>query len=227
MSTCLSCSVSSFSAGSSSRWQGFRRSLPAVAASAGNLSVDLASDDWQLQRAGELLERRYGEAGLQMWSTGEAHHLSALALIDRQAVGTLSLRCDGQDGLFADAQYGQELDALRADGARIGEFCRLAVDSCLPVVHVLSELAAVLISQVGDLTDVIMETHPRHAAFYCELLGFARLGPVRACQRVGAPAQLLHRRIATSAPAPLSQRAQALLRRLTSACQLADVAAAR
>ncbi|MDQ8023538.1 MAG: hypothetical protein REI94_16990 [Moraxellaceae bacterium] len=225
MSTCLSRSSPLFPPASNGRWHGARRQESAVAG-AGGLSVDLAHEDWQVRRAGELLARRYGEAGLRTWSAGEARHLSALALLGPQAVGTLSLRCDGGDGLFADAQYGQELDALRADGARIGEFCRLAVDSCLPIVHVLGELAAVLISHVGDLTDVVMETHPRHAAFYCELLGFRRLGPVRTCQRVGAPAQLLHRSITDSTP-PLSQRAQALLRRLSAACQLPELAVAR
>ena len=191
-----------------------RASLRSLSYGHTTLQVGIARERWQIMSASELIAKRYGQAGLQVWSPGELSCVSALAVHEGQAAATLSLRQDGMEGLFADAQYGAELRHLRASGARIGEFCRFAVDTCVPIVQVLGELAAELVRHAGDVTDLIMETHPRHATFYCALLGFTRLGPVRTCERVGAPGQLLHRSVAVDRPGRISRRAQALLERI-------------
>ena len=44
-------------------------------------------------------------------------------------------------------------------------------------------------------TDLVMEVNPRHAPYYRRLWGYRQLGELRQCQRVEAPAVLLHREV--------------------------------
>ena len=41
-------------------------------------------------------------------------------------------------------------------------------------------------------TDILIEINPRHRAFYERLLEFEQLGSERICERVNAPAILMH-----------------------------------
>ena len=44
-------------------------------------------------------------------------------------------------------------------------------------------------------SDAVIEVNPRHARYYQRTLGFRQIGELRQCQRVEAPAVLLHRRL--------------------------------
>ena len=43
-----------------------------------------------------------------------------------------------------------------------------------------------------EATDVVIEVNPRHVRYYQRAFGFRAFGAERRCERVGAPARLLH-----------------------------------
>ena len=130
-----------------------------------------------------------------------------LALLAEDEAGrdaaTMTLVCDGQQGLPADAVFGDELRGLRRQGRRLAEGVRLAIrPEHLFSEHLFRGMLALLYlygTRVRAATDLIVEINPRHVAYYRRLFGFQLLGPERPCPRVqGAPARLL---VLTS-PAP-------------------------
>ncbi|HEX5127989.1 MAG TPA: hypothetical protein VFW00_14680, partial [Rhodocyclaceae bacterium] len=160
--------------------------------------VGVAATDWQFTQAHALVSRQYRRAGYlepQAPSSSSASPLVALALRntlggggESQALGTVALRCDGPSGLLADEQYRSTLDVMRAQGSRLAECGRLAVDAAAPFITVLGQLVrtvAHIAREERNVTDVVALCHPRHAHFYCRTLGFARLGELSFCQYVG------------------------------------------
>jgi hypothetical protein len=95
--------------------------------------------------------------------------------------------------LPADENFREQLDILRGQGRRLCEPSRLAIDAGVTkrvfasMIHVSYLYAHVL----NGFSDYVIEVNPRHVAFYQRMLGFERVGPVRQCSRVGAPAVLL------------------------------------
>jgi hypothetical protein len=113
-----------------------------------------------------------------------------------QAVGTVSLVLDSEDGLPCDEIYGPELAALRSQGRRLLEVTRLAINQThahsKQLLTLLCNAPFVYGAQVADCTDLVIEVNPRHVAYYVRLLKFDILGSERECPRVqGAPAVLL------------------------------------
>ncbi|MFT4172300.1 MAG: hypothetical protein QM639_07055 [Rhodocyclaceae bacterium] len=167
----------------------------------GAFRVGIAHTSWQLERARQLVDTCYHHAGFR--AAGPVRHgagnktITALAMRASRAIATVTLTVDGSNGLHADDQYADELGDLRAGGARLAEFGRLAVDASMPFVRVLGPLvrkAALIGRHELGMTDIVVECHPRHAEFYCRTLAFRRLGGLTQCRRVGAPAVLLHLR---------------------------------
>ncbi|MFA9441662.1 hypothetical protein ACDA63_18695 [Uliginosibacterium sp. sgz301328] len=161
--------------------------------------VGIAHTAWQLDKARQLVDRCYHQAGFRPGTGATAHTarktVTALAMRSSAPIATVSLMLDGPLGLNADDQYADELADLRAGGARLAEFGRLAFDSAIPFVRVLGPLvhkAARIGRHELGMTDIMVECHPRHADFYCRTLGFRRMGGLTHCRRVGAPAVLLH-----------------------------------
>jgi len=108
-------------------------------------------------------------------------------------VGTMTLCFDTDIGLPADENFQNELDALRAQGSRLCEPSRLAIDVSAPkrVFAAMIHLAYLYAHRIHGFTDWVIEVNPRHAIFYKRMLGFCDYGKERICTRVNAPAVLL------------------------------------
>ncbi|PTD96751.1 long-chain N-acyl amino acid synthase [Pseudothauera lacus] len=150
-------------------------------------------------RTSELVERLYAHRGLY---ASHAHATAqtgqtTLAACDSggEVFGTLTLGLDGATGLLAESLYGPQIDAVRRAGGRVCEVTRLAMDparSSNEAIARLFHLTFILARLVHGMTDLFIEVHPRHSAFYRRMLGYREAGPECICPRVGAPAVLLH-----------------------------------
>jgi hypothetical protein len=180
---------------------GLRAMLPSgSAASASDAAVRfkirLAGSAGTRDGASFLIEKRYGWRGLPVSPKISAPGEITLVASDAtRALATISVAFDGPSGLAADALYREEIDALRARGARLCEFTRLAVDpgpQSRELLAMLFHIAYMYAQRMRDCTDLLIEVHPRHERYYERMLGFVRAGPQRPCARVGgAPAVLL------------------------------------
>ncbi len=111
-----------------------------------------------------------------------------------RTLGTLSVNLDSRAGLQADTLYREQIDAFRTQG-RSCEFTRLALDTEHAGREVLCSLfymAYVFSHLVHRAKHLFIEVNPRHQCFYEHMLGFRRVGEQKLCQRVNAPAVLLH-----------------------------------
>lgn len=109
---------------------------------------------------------------------------------------TITLVFDSSQRLPCDEIYGTELDALRAQGRRLVEVTRLAIDEehqrSKALLVRLFNFSYVFAKRVRGFDDFVIEVNPRHVNYYRRLLAFEPAGPERACPRVqGAPAVLL------------------------------------
>ena len=115
-----------------------------------------------------------------------------------EVVATLTLRRDSPGGLLADAHYGDVLEGLRRPDRVVCEVSRLAIDpdfSSRELLHGLFSAALDYGREHFSASDAVMEVNPRHVRYYQRCLGFQQIGDVRQCQRVDAPAVLLHQEI--------------------------------
>lgn len=111
-------------------------------------------------------------------------------------VATVSLVFDSPAGLPSDEVHGAELAELRAQGRRLAEVTRLAIDPAYVGTKTLLVQLFNAISVYGrheeGTTDCVIEVNPRHENYYRRLLMFEPAGPARPCPRVnGAQARLL------------------------------------
>ena len=85
---------------------------------------------------------------------------------------------------------------VRRQGRRLVEYTRFAIDRerALPddLAPQLMRRALLLGHVALGATDCVIEVNPRHARYYRREFGFRECGPERTCERVGAPARLLH-----------------------------------
>ena len=111
-------------------------------------------------------------------------------------MGTLTVRLDTREnGLLADTLYADEINEFRAQGRRVCEVSKLAVDprfGSKELMASLFQLAYLYAYVVNRVSDAFIEVNPRHAGFYKRMLGFQEIGVLRTCPRVNAPAVLLH-----------------------------------
>jgi hypothetical protein len=147
------------------------------------------------REAGTLVEKRYSGRGYTIPHLSQDPQLSTFIAYDEGVlVGTVGVRLDSEKGLSADELYRAELDALRATGAKICEFTRLAVDKTAaskPVLAGLFHTAYLYSSVIRGFTHAVIEVNPRHVAFYGRALKFEPIGEERMNKRVHAPAVLL------------------------------------
>ncbi len=159
--------------------------------------IQVASNRQQRSQAAELLNRMYGWRGY-----GSDHQIpegeactTFLAASTEGLVGTLTLTVDGAAGLAADRTFEDVLDTFRAaPGSSICELTKFAFDASTPARPRLAHLFhAVLIygSSKHRCTDLFIEVHPRHRAFYEAMLGFRPVADARTNASVQAPAHLL------------------------------------
>jgi GNAT superfamily N-acetyltransferase len=176
--------------------QGFADDVPAEPDCTAAVVVALARSQSELQAARSLLASLYAARGylFPALDGGREAELILLATADGDAVGTLAVRFDGPEGLRADESYRAELDAVRAQGRSLCEFGRFAVARgarSSGVIGALFRRAGGVVRARTGVTDVFIEVHPRHAAFYRRAFGFRVVADERPCPRVLAPALLL------------------------------------
>lgn len=160
--------------------------------------IRFAYNDERRQQASFLVKKRYSEVGY-VATAGAIHkgcpaEITLLSYLNEQVVGTLTVGLDVGQGLYADELYRAEIDRLRAEGRKVAEFTKLAVDSKRASKQVLASLfhiAYIHLRRLWRYTDMVIEVNPDHVDFYKRMLGFVEYGPQRHCARVNAPAVLL------------------------------------
>jgi N-acyl amino acid synthase FeeM len=95
---------------------------------------------------------------------------------ERRVVSTLTVIVDGNRGLPLDRVYGDELNAMRQNGAQLVEVGMFADrrQSMARTAEALLQLMcfAWYWGHENRVTDFIIGVHPRHARFYARLFGF-------------------------------------------------------
>lgn len=162
-----------------------------------DIRIEVVTTHAQRLLAHELLCRQYEQAGYLPpplpWPS--VHEITLLAMHGARAVATLTMRFDGPDGLLADHRYGPELNRFRSTDSILCEFVRFAIAVDAPVMQVLGKLLSTgwpIGPEHYGVTDIVVECHPRHSTFYRRSLAFRIVGNETTCERVGAPAVLLH-----------------------------------
>jgi hypothetical protein len=177
-------------------------SVPSISSRAGwRTSIAVRAD--HMTAADDLVSRRYAWRGYRMapskaaCASREAQGSPRVVLLAQHGghlMGTLTVRPDSPQGLFAEQSYFDEIHAMRRDGHRLGELVKLAVEEGADWKAALDALvqSAYLITRVvNSLTDVVIEVNPRHVRFYQRVFGFAVAASERFCERVRAPSVLL------------------------------------
>jgi hypothetical protein len=155
-----------------------------------------------LDEGSALVDRQYSRRGYKSRinaDRGPTDRITLLACSANVVFATVTLSFDGCDGLAADALYRSEIDAYRIAGARVCEVTRLAIEparGCKEVLGALFHVAYVVSRVLRGTSDAFIEVNPRHVSFYERMLHFRRAGECRTCERVDAPAVLLHLTIA-------------------------------
>ena len=165
----------------SSKWQEFR--------------LRRANTDNQRKLASLLIHKMYSWRGYEAEALGQdPHKITLLAYLEEKVVGTITLGIDSPDGLVVDGLYKQEADKLRAEGRKLCDITRFAVDHDIKSKSVLASLfhlAFIYGHNIHKATDFLIEVNPRHAVFYQRMMGFELFGEEKTCTRVNAPAVLL------------------------------------
>ena len=143
-----------------------------------------------------LVHKMYATRGYKSSAdAAQASNLVTLIASERgETVGTISVRFDSARGLLADDLFPAELGALRAQGRRVCEFTKLAMDHIVKSRRVLASLfhAAYMWAHLRlGFDDVVIEVNPRHVRYYQRMLGFKVMGPERLNHRVDAIAVLM------------------------------------
>lgn len=161
----------------------------------GAFKIRVAKREGFQRAAGTLVERRYSGRGYDTPAQKQEPHLFTFVAYDEgKLVGTVGIRLDSGQGLGADDLYRDEIEVLRANGCKLCEFTRLAVDVTAVSKSVLAGLfhtAYLYAGAVHGCTFMVIEVNPRHVPFYRRALGFEPLGPERTNRKVNAPAVLL------------------------------------
>lgn len=162
----------------------------------GNYTVRIADS---LEPANKLIKRMYAARG---YRTGKAvtvrsnpNRITLEACAGEKTVGTLTVGLDSDEGLLADALYGDIIDPFRGIGRKVCELSQFAVDShhsSKELLASLFRLAYICGRVIHQAADAFIEVNPRHVRFYEHTFGFRQVGELRTCPRVGAPAVLLH-----------------------------------
>jgi hypothetical protein len=146
--------------------------------------------------ASMLINRMYAWRGYSgdHQPSNDPNRITLTATDKGDVVGTLSIGIDSEVGLMADEVFGAELDAHRANGARLCEFTKFAFDPSVRSKTALANvfhLAVIYARDMHGCTDIIIEVNPRHRRFYERMLGFRKEGDLKINTRVDAPAYLL------------------------------------
>jgi len=157
--------------------------------------VRLANTEDRRKLASLLIEKMYSWRGYKADPLGQdPNKIVLVAYQDDKVVGTMTLGLDSPEGLVVDQMYKNEADQLRAQGRKICDVTKLAVDQEIKSKSVLSaifHLSIIYARNIHHATDLLTEVNPRHAPFYQRMLGFVPVGEEKLCSRVNAPAVML------------------------------------
>ncbi|MGZ3181057.1 MAG: N-acyl amino acid synthase FeeM domain-containing protein [Telluria sp.] len=157
--------------------------------------IRLANSRGRREAASLLIRKMYGWRGYEVEPHVDhaANQITLYAETGGMTVGTMSLCMDRDAGLPADENFRDKLDELRAQGRRMCEPSRLAIDKGVTkrVFASLIHISYIYAHNIHGFTDYVIEVNPRHVMFYKRMLGFHDFGGERTCTRVGAPAVLL------------------------------------
>ena len=158
-------------------------------------NIRMVNSDGRREAASLLINKKYAWRGYSVDSplSKEPNRITLVAETGGKTVGTMTLCLDSEIKLPADENFRDKLDELRAQGCRLSEPSRLAIDDNVPkrVFASLIHIAYIYAHNILGFTDWVIEVNPRHAMFYKKMLGFNELGEERLCTRVKAPAVLL------------------------------------
>lgn len=166
------------------------------------IELSVAKSYRERQQAEELVYDQYSARGYSVAEPGsqprparaDARRESVIiARVDGRVIGTMTVGIDSPNGLLVDEAYREAVDPLRAQGLRLGEVVRFALDKQVDSRCVLASLfnAAHGIMEANRLHHVFIEVNPRHVAFYRRAFCFTVAGEEKCCPRVGAPSVLL------------------------------------
>lgn len=164
----------------------------------GDYSIGVAVSPRRRSLVNKLIKSMYSWRGYHTENTGTSHNPNRLTLeasSGQHLAGTLTLGLDSKDGLLVDKLYEEEIKILRMRGRNICELSKLAIDplhSSKELLASLFNLAYIYGRIVHKASDFVIEVNPRHTGYYKRLLGFRQIGEMRTCQRVNAPAVLMH-----------------------------------
>ena len=161
--------------------------------------IRLARTHIQQGAVSSLVRRMYAWRGYTIqpstYSLSDPNRATLAVWQNDDVVATLTIGCDSSDGLLADGLYAQELSGLRRPGRVVCEVTRLAVHpdfSSGDMLNALFRTALLYGKEFFSASDAVIEVNPRHVRFYQRRFGFQQVGKLRQCQRVNAPAVLLH-----------------------------------
>lgn len=144
-----------------------------------------------------LLKNRYGWRGYQEVTLPTDHsvHKFTLSAVEEEAIiGTITVSFDSAKRLSADDAFADEVEALRAQGRRMCEFTKLAVDPTVGTKRVLAALfhvAYIVAHRIRGYDLLLIEVNPRHVRYYERMLAFTIQSEERMNRSVNAPAVLL------------------------------------
>ena len=164
-----------------------------------NYNICLADSPKRRTLVNQLIKSMYSWRGYHtehaVPSTHNANRLMFEASIKQKPVGTLTVGLDSQAGMLVDTLYEQEIGRFRMKNSKLCELSKLAIDplhSSRELLASLVNLAYIYARVLNNVDDAFIEVNPRHAGFYKRMLGFRQIGEKRTCQRVDAPAVLMH-----------------------------------
>lgn len=157
--------------------------------------VRLANSEDRRKSASLLIQKMYDWRG---YDTDALFHdpnkITLAVYLEDKVVGTMSLGMDSPQGMVVDQLYKQEADQLRAEGRKLCDITRLAVDHDIKSKSVLAALfhmAFIYGHNIHHAMDFLIEVNPRHVLFYQRMMGFEPFGEEKTCPRVNAPAVLM------------------------------------
>lgn len=175
----------------------------------------IATASAALESAAGLVGRCYGWRGYSVAEPASGiGETTLIAHRDERIVGTITVRCGVRVRLHAEAGFAEHVGALKRQGCRLVEYTRFAIDRDVVAdssgeTGLAAELIrrALLLGRIAmDATDCVIEVNPRHVRYYQRQFGFRPFGHERTCERVGAPARLLHLDLNRTRPAGASAR---------------------
>ncbi len=164
-----------------------------------NYSICLADSPGRCSLVNKLIKCMYSWRGYHtenaVISSHNPNRLTLEASLGQNTVGTLTVGLDSEEGMLVDTLYEQEIGAFRTKNSKLCELSKLAIDplhSSKELLASLINLAYIYARIVHDVDDAFIEINPRHVGFYKRMLGFRQIGEKRTCERVDAPAVLMH-----------------------------------